>query len=182
MDICVLSELNENRPVASRLPRSPSVAPAPAGMLHRFAYHPPRTEGRPRARGDAPCDGCDATVGETSPPRPRGCSVGGVRSDHPGAVAPAPAGMLLQWYLDALGLQRRPRARGDAPRHPVLLGRVVESPPRPRGCSALRVAIEIRLKVAPAPAGMLRIGRACAAGSRRRPRARGDAPLPCRLG
>ncbi|ESP95691.1 hypothetical protein B591_30858 (plasmid) [Streptomyces sp. GBA 94-10 4N24] len=70
------------------------VGPAPAGMLRRRPRRPDRWTRRPRTRGDAPYVAPYADRGGESAPHPRGCSAAGAVSEVPGAVGPAPAGML----------------------------------------------------------------------------------------
>ncbi len=155
---------------------TPTVGPAPAGMLLRVPRSIRPLPGRPRTRGDAPQDIESAERQASSAPHPRGCSAPDFGVHPVVRVGPAPAGMLPRRSRRAARSGRRPRTRGDAPPSSAPSPTRPASAPHPRGCSARRVLVHDVHRVGPAPAGMLHQGRCTRRPTPGRPRTRGDAP------
>ena len=91
------------------------VDPAPAGMVRSRGRPGPLGFGRPRARGDGPCQSETAENFAGSTPRPRGWSLSTIRGKAHLLVDPAPAGMVRVAYDCCTASSGRPRARGDGP-------------------------------------------------------------------
>ncbi len=131
---------------------------------------------RPRTRGDGPGGWIDNDPTAASAPHPRGWSGLGPDRARPGAVGPAPAGMVPVATTSPSERNGRPRTRGDGPTGPGPCERSGASAPHPRGWSEPAPPTPTATGVGPAPAGMvpevvstptLRAGR---------PRTRGDGP------
>ncbi len=154
------------------------VLPAPAGMVpgHRGAR--PAGPRAPRARGDGPVQiGFDPT-GDPCSPRPRGWSRRHGRRTTQAPVLPAPAGMVPRRYPHTRITAGAPRARGDGPGPDCTRHSHSSCSPRPRGWSRVIPERPQRVRVLPAPAGMVPTPEPFRRITRCAPRARGDGPSP----
>ncbi len=132
---------------------------------------------RPRASGGHPPTPSLIKVVKASSPRERGSSPGPLQAGHRLLVVPARAGVIPDGYEQSLDLDRRPRASGGHPIIEARDGMVVESSPRERGSSPLRLVHLQRRGVVPARAGVIRPPPATPSPPPSRPRASGGHPL-----
>ena len=180
--------------------------PAPVGMVPGRPTARPRWRSAPRARGDGPVTGagysgqanCSPAGGRhfgCSPrprdgshrgerleddadcsPRPRGWSRLQLQQHGPSDLLPAHAGMVPRFRSRRWSRCSAPRARGDSTQRPALLdGRVLCSP-RPWGWSLAKRREDGRVRLLPAPAGMVPNSSTDVAPRTPAPCARGDGP------
>ena len=145
-------------------------------MVRLNRWHATRKGGSPRTRGDGP------TLPGVLPgrfqfsPHPRGWSGTQNTCKHGAVVLPAPAGMVRTSREITYLRERSPRTRGDGPGGEGAIDVYVAFSPHPRGWSVTITQIIRTDVVLPAPAGMVRTGRAETLRANGSPRTRGDGP------
>ena len=131
---------------------------------------------RPRAGGDGPDSSSRRLRARSSAPRRRGWSVLASIGRLRVRVGPAQAGMVPPPTWSPSGTSSQPRTRGDGPAATVAFRENAPSAPHPRGWSSRPGRSRPRVRVGPAPAGMV-LGIGLTLGSVvRRPRTRRDDP------
>ena len=156
--------------------RSMGVSPAPAGIHPRIGDGGRLWRRLPRTRGDPPCLRRSRPSLSTSPPHPRGSTLGRLSFGLFCRVSPAPAGIHPDLKMEAKCRAGLPRTRGDPPWRKRRNRKRRKSPPHPRGSTPGDRAERRMRRVSPAPAGIHPASPTRSRISRCLPRTRGDPP------
>ena len=154
------------------------VVPARAGIFRAAPRSARRRQGRPRTRGDLPTALSSGLVATASSPHARGSSVAVLVGRHHEDVVPARAGIFRATTTRTASPPCRPRTRGDLPLNGPLRITLGLSSPHARGSSVPTSWVRHGCLVVPARAGIFPTAAPGRSRMWRRPRTRGDLPVP----
>ena len=131
----------------------------------------------PHARGDVPNAASSSVHVGSFSPRPWGCSVLRHRPARRHALLPTPVGMFRRAGRGRRTWSTSPHARGDVPLFTMHRRSRTRFSPRPWGCSADLVVVELHGQLLPTPVGMFRFRTRYGTRPVPSPHARGDVPV-----
>ena len=161
-----------------RSPVAVGVVPARAGIFPAAVFTRACLLRRPRTRGDLPEMKHSSSTGVPSSPHARGSSLGPAHPLDGAAVVPARAGIFPPSPRCGCSPAGRPRTRGDLPGSTPCTTSTSPSSPHARGSSPEHDHGRLSRAVVPARAGIFPVSADSTSHPCRRPRTRGDLPVP----